>query len=449
MSKQTDKNSEQENREQINENSEQENREQTNENLGQESRTQTDENSEQEKFSEDNKNIQEYALPFEKRRKSNKNRDKTKIESSAYDDLDDYIYQTPVKIRNSKHHHKHHHKKNKGWKKAIIITIIILLILILSAISALLIATNIGKGEMLDENKNAVITVPEEVENYENGKIITYKGKKYQLNENMTSILFMGVDEREFEEDDANYGTNGNADVIMLMTIDTETGKSNLISISRDTMAEIDVYSTEGKYTGTETSQVALAFSYGNGKETSCENEVKAVRRMFYNIPISSYLALDLDSIGTINDAVGGVTVTSPETIGPFKEGESVTLIGDMAETFVRTRNTAELDSNSKRMERQKIYLSGFFNKFIESTKNNIMTPVDLFNSASSYMVTNIDLSKVTYLSGLLMQKNFTDFNLQTIPGEIKQGEVYAEYYVDEDKFLEMFLDIYYTPIED
>ena len=35
-----------------------------------------------------------------------------------------------------------------------------------------------------------------------------------------------------------------------------------------------------------------------------------------------------------------------------------------------------------------------------------------------------------------------------TVPGESKKGEVHAEYYIDEEKFYEMFLDIYYTPVK-
>lgn len=398
---------------------------------------QTDENFEQDKQSETDAQFQDYALPVEKHKRSGKNRNSH--DSSAFDDLDDYVYQTPS---------KHHKKKMKKWKKVIIIILCILLSIILAAISALLIAINVGKGEMLDDNKNAIIALPKDIEYFDNGKIITYKGKKYQLNEDITSVLFMGVDEREFEKDDESYGTNGNADVLMLMTIDTKTGESNIISISRDTMAEINTYSTNGNYIGTETKQIALAYSYGDGEEISCRNEVNAVRRLFYNIPISSYLALDLDSISAINDSIGGVTVTSPETIGPFTEGEEVTLMGDLAESFVRSRSHEDLEGNTRRMERQKVYLSAFFDKFVQSTKNNIMTPLDLFNSAEPYMVTNIDVSKVTYLSSLVLQKNFTDFNLRKLEGEMKQGEIYAEYYIDEEKFFELFLDVYYTPID-
>lgn len=445
----TDKNLEQDKQLEIEENFQQNKQPKTVENLVQNNHPEVSEKLEQNTQTDNDVQFHDFALPVQKHKKSKKNSIKKTHQASAYDDLDDFIYKTPAKGRPSKHHHRHHRKKMKRWKKVIIIILIVLLLIILSAISALIIATNIGRGEMLDGNNDVVINVPKDIVTYRDGKVITYKGKDYKLNENITSILFMGVDEREFEENDSNYGTNGNADVLMLMTIDTETGESNLISIPRDTMADINIYSIDGNYVGTEKRQIALAYSYGNGKETSCENEVTAVRRMFYNIPINSYLALDLDSISAVNDSIGGVTVTSPETIGQFTEGETVTLLGKMAESFVRIRSHEELDANLKRMERQKMYLSGFFDKFIESTKGNIMTPVDLYNSANPYMVSNIDISKVTYLSSLLLQKNFTDFNLQTIDGELKQGEVYAEYYADEEKLFDLFINVFYTQISD
>lgn len=419
---------------------------QTDDNFEQNNQSEAEENSEQNAQFDNDVKFQDFALPVERHKKSKKKKVKNTHTASAYDDLDDFVYKVPAKGRHSKHH-RHHRTKMKRWKKAIIILLIVLIIIIISAISAVMIALNIGRGELLDKNTDVVINIPKDIVTYRDGKVITYKGEDYKLNENITSILFMGVDEREFEKNDSNYGTNGNADVLMLMTIDTETGDSNLISIPRDTMADVNVYSTEGNYVGTEKKQIALAYSYGNGKETSCENEVTAVRRLFYNIPINSYLALDLESISAVNDSIGGVEVTSPETIGQFTEGETVTLLGEMAESFVRTRSHEELDANLKRMERQKIYLSGFFNKFIESTKSNIMTPVDLYNSANPYMVTDINISKVTYFSSLLLQKNFTDFNLQTIEGELKQGDIYAEYYADEEKLFDLFINIFYTQI--
>ena len=49
---------------------------------------------------------------------------------------------------------------------------------------------------------------------------------------------------------------------------------------------------------------------YGDGMELSCERSVAAVSRLFYNLPISGYAAINMGAIPALNDAVGGVQVT-------------------------------------------------------------------------------------------------------------------------------------------
>lgn len=62
---------------------------------------------------------------------------------------------------------------------------------------------------------------------------------------------------------------------------------------------------------------------------------------------IDSYMAADLEIIGSLNDAVGGVAVTIP-TLGmeqadpEFVFGQTVRLDGEQAERFVRFRDTGK-----------------------------------------------------------------------------------------------------------
>mgnify|MGYP001718301415 FL=1 len=94
---------------------------------------------------------------------------------------------------------------------------------------------------------------------------------------------------------------------------------------------------------------------------TSCQYMVDAVSNLFYGMPINGYVALNMNAVGMINDAVGGVTVTVPEDmtqVDPsFAEGAMVTLTGDQALKFTRYRDTEKDFSNNSRMERQKQYL--------------------------------------------------------------------------------------------
>ena len=72
----------------------------------------------------------EYALPVEEKDRGFK-KSGTKRRGSANDDLNDYIYMTPVKNSSS---HKKEKKKKKLWLKILIGILIGLIVLILSGI---------------------------------------------------------------------------------------------------------------------------------------------------------------------------------------------------------------------------------------------------------------------------------------------------------------------------
>ncbi|MGN0509759.1 MAG: LCP family protein [Ruminococcus sp.] len=386
-------------------------------------------------------------------------------EKTIEDDISDYVFTKPHKSKKRKvksysksngesivysqsgnrHSKSKHRKKKKKLKKVLISIGCVFLSLILLAVGTITYLFFKGSSELLDGSYT--ITAPQGVQTQNDGEFVVYKGKTYQYNKNVTNILFMGVDKRELEETEV-LGTGGQADVIVLIAVDTKTGKISMINISRDTMTDVTVYSANGGYVGSETQQICLSYAYGDGKEKSCENTVNSVKRLFYNIPIKTYLALDLDGIAAVNDSVGGVDVTSPETIDTFVKGQNYHLEGKLAESFVRSRNHESADANTLRMQRQQVYVTQFMNKVISATKENITTPVDLFNASSPYTCTNLNPSRVLYLSESIVMSNGMSVEMSTVPGEAKMGETYAEYYVNESEFYELFLSVFYIPVQ-
>lgn len=383
------------------------------------------------------------CIRFEGKRRPIKSDEKT-----IDDDLNDYVFTKPHKTK--KHKSKSHsqstpRKKKKRLKKVLLSIGCVLLGLILLVVGTYTYLFIKGSSELFE--KDYSITAPQGVETQNQGEFVVYNGKTYEYNKNITSILFMGVDKRELEETEVN-GTGGQADVIVLFAVDTKTGKISMINISRDTMTDVTVYSANGGYVGSQEQQLCLAYAYGDGKKTSCENTVNSVKGLFYNIPIKSYLALDLDGIAAVNDSIGGVDVTSPETVGNFVSGQNYHLEGSLAESFVRSRNHESADANTLRMQRQQVYATQFMNKVISATKEKITTPVDLFNSSSPYTCTNLNPSKILYLAQSVVMSNGMSVEMNTVPGEAKMGEIYAEYYVNESEFYELFLNVFYTPVQ-
>lgn len=401
------------------------------------------------------------CIRLEGKRKPVKNDDKT-----INDDINDYVFTKPHKskkrkskshskpngdenieyVQSSRGHYKSKPRRKKKRLKKVLISIgcvfLSLILLVVGTFTYLFIK---GSSELLDGNYS--ITAPQGVETQNDGEFVVYNGKTYQYNKNVTNILFMGVDKRELQKTEVQ-GTGGQADVIVLLAVDTKTGKISMINISRDTMTDVTVYSANGGYVGSEKQQLCLSYAYGNGKETSCENTVNSVQRLFYNIPIKSYLALDLDGISAVNDSIGGVDVTSPETIGSFVQGQNYHLEGELAESFVRSRSHESADANTLRMQRQQIYVKQFMDKVISATKKQITTPVDLFNASSPYTCTNLNPSKILYLAQSVVLSNGMSVEMSTVPGEAKMGETYAEYYVNESEFYELFLSVFYNQVQ-
>lgn len=371
------------------------------------------------------------------------------INGSVKDDLNDYVYLSPrkKKKKRGKSSYKKRRRRMKRWKKAllIIISVILSIILIVFATFGIL----IHKGNQQLHNQEYKIAKPEidDVEVQDDGDYVIYNGKKYELNKDITNILFMGVDKRDESETDV-YGTGGQADFIALGAIDTSTGEAKFININRDTMTDVTLYSEGGSYIGTEKMQLCLAYAYGDTKERSCDNTVNSVERIFYNIPINSYFSLDLAGVATVNDSIGGVDVVSPETVYTFVEGEKYHLDGRMAEHFVRKRDSIKVDANVMRNDRQKVYLKAFMDKFIESTKKDLTTPITVYDASAPYSCTNLNPSKICYLAESVVKSNGLSVEMMNVPGEVKAGEKFAEFYIDEEKFYEMFLDVFYKEIE-
>lgn len=282
------------------------------------------------------------------------------------------------------------------------------------------------------------------------GTTIVYQGRTYELNRNLATILFLGIDHKIQEAE--MVGLGGQSDVILLIAMDTKTGKTRILNISRDTYAEVEAYAADGVYMGTKPLQITTAFAYGNGKETSCENAVRSVSRLLYNLPIRSYLALDMNGIQAANEAVGHVTVNALDDIEmtdgtKFKKGDPIELQGRWLDRYLRTRSKEVVDANAKRMERQVQYVQAFSKLVVEKSKASISFPVDLFSALAPYMVTNLDIPDVTFLSSTFLSHG-AEFTLRGITGTYGVLNSTAVLYPDELDLFEAVLELFYLPVD-
>lgn len=281
-----------------------------------------------------------------------------------------------------------------------------------------------------------------------------HEGEIWQYNEEIMTFLCLGVDARSGISKEKTIGKGGQADAVMLIVVNPHTKQIEIINVNRDSMVEVELYDTEGGYAGTKTLQIALQYAYGDGRIRSCELMEQAVSDLFYGIPIHGYVALDMESIPTINDMVGGVDVVVQEDMTKYKadwyEGASIHLNGKDALLYIREREeeSAELGTNLKRIERQKQYLAQFVNKLKEKTKADITFPLNLYGKVQKHMVTSFSLDEITYLASTLIGYDFSMENVSTIQGEMKMGEKNEEFYVDDEVLRKKIIETFYEKVE-
>ena len=361
----------------------------------------------------------------------------------------------------SSHHHSssgsssHHQsssssstkKKKSKLPTAVKIVIAVLLLLLL------LVAIVIGTFLVLRAQGHKDITTVQDVQ-YE--EVIEYNGHHYKYNDNMATFAFIGVDRRQFlDAEDTDFVGSADADIVV--AVDTETGTSSVVAIPRDTITDINITTASGVFVRTSQAQLCLSYAYGDGQSGSCENTTSAMSRILLNVPIQKYVALDLDGIAPLNDAIGGVTLTAQYDI-PDEDiyaGETVTLRGNAAEAYVRRRDMDSADAAVDRSDRQVQYIKAYAQQLLPSIVKDFSTVSTLYNTAMSYTQTNISLSNVTYMASFLLSKGVDDFATYRLEGEavaipdsLIPGVAHAEFYVDEDNVMETVLAVFYTQID-
>ena len=317
---------------------------------------------------------------------------------------------------------------------------------------------NVDLGPAIGGKENAIpvftevpATAPTEdyVVRLDNGTTLLYQGHTYRLNEDLTTILFLGID-KDIEET-KTIGVGGQSDVMLVIGLDTATGETTVLILSRDLYGQVDVYSVDNQFIGTEPLQITLAYAYGDGKELSCENAVTTVSRLLYGLPISSYLALDMDGILEANELVGGVTLeslvdlTMPDNT-KIREGQTVELHGKNLERYIRSR-THDLEGNSRRMERQRQYMTAFADKVIARSRDNLTFPVELFAALAPYMVTDLDISDVTFLSSTFLSHG-ADISYRSLSGTSDWLNGSSVLYPDEVDLFEAVLQLFYKQVD-
>ena len=339
---------------------------------------------------------------------------------------------------------------SRGQKIALGIVIAVVALLAACGI-ALAVAVNVGNVNLhtLASQWKGAPTEAEPAQEDE-GHTIVYGGDTYRFNENVVSVLVMGLDDEsgyvvdrpEAQCNDANF----------LVTMDTSTNDVSIIAIPRDTQVDVDLYQ-DGKLTVTKLLQLCLAYSTDSGSARKCAlNACASVSRIFYGLPINYYITIDQRALEDASTAVGGVPVKALETIPgtPIVKGQDMLLEGNNAWMYLHYRDCNVDGSAQDRLARQKQFLEALVAKLRTVGASGVL---DVYNSVSDKMDTNIGASEVTYLASCLVSGDSASTEFITLKGKTKiltddDGIEREHVFLKRESIMDAITSVFYTKAE-
>lgn len=241
-------------------------------------------------------------------------------------------------------------------------------------------------------------------------EMITYKNETYVKKGNLETYLIAGIDAPGKVEKVTEYDGTGQCDVLAVIVRDRSTDQCKLLSIDRNTITAVKSLDNDGTYLDTTDIQLSLAHAMGFDQQARAENTVDAVSHLLGDQTIDGYAMVNMGAIQVVNDMVGGVTVTIEDDFSDIdpsmKKGETVTLMGEQAEKYVRSRKEISDGSNQNRMSRQSTYEEAFKPAFRNKCAENSKFPLEVYHAMEDYMTTNISAKKFCRLAILMSDEN-------------------------------------------
>ena len=156
-----------------------------------------------------------------------------------------------------------------------------------------------------------------------------------------------------------------------------------------------------------------------------------------------------MDAVPRLNDLVGGVEVTVLDDFtgvdDTLVKGETVTLHGEQALRYVRSRQSMKDSSNTARMARQRQYVNALIDKVNARREADEKFALKLWDEFSSYVQYNSTDYRMKEMAQKYMEYEFTD--ILTLDGFSNAGEEFMEFHPDEESIRQTVYSLFYQPV--
>jgi polyisoprenyl-teichoic acid--peptidoglycan teichoic acid transferase len=228
-----------------------------------------------------------------------------------------------------------------------------------------------------------------------------------------TKVLTSDLEEDERPKEDLGYHAlvnsfKGLSDTMLLLRFDPQKETVTVLSIPRDTQAEIEGHGIR---------KVNEANYYG-GPALAAES----ISKLLGGVPIDRYVRVNIQGVEKLIDALGGVTLYVPKDMKyqddsqhlyiNLKEGEQH-LDGNKAIQFLRFRYDEFGDIS--RVQRQQTFMRALVEQALKP--QTLLRLPDILEVVRSHLDTNLTVEELAAISGFAAQTKRSNVQMVLLPG--------------------------------
>lgn len=253
------------------------------------------------------------------------------------------------------------------------------------------------------------------------------------------NFLVAGIDRRSNGK--TTSGTMVHADTIIVISVDFENEKVDLISLPRDMFVRVPGH--KGYY------KLNCAFNVGGGMDdpdAGFRALADTAGEVLGGISIPYYIAVDLSSLEKLVDEIGGVDIdvemTYTNAYGRHYDAGLQHLNGVGVVDYCRARKAATVGRNDiGRTNRQRQVMIALYK---EVKNDGILSSLPaIISSFKKGIWTNITVSQMAALANFALQFDPDDVGLHSLPGQLKIHEGWAYHFLDQASRKELIMEVY------
>ena len=246
------------------------------------------------------------------------------------------------------------------------------------------------------------------------------------------NILLLGLDQSEERAEAIPDREDHRTDTIILLSLNLRDSSVDMISVPRDTYA--DIYNTSGKW------KINAAYFHGGGAQGYGYEYSCRTISMLLGVPIDYYICLEFEGLVAIVDAIGGVEYDVEVEIdgnnGIVLHEGLQTLNGEQALVYCKARQHVTSGTDTDRIARQQRFLMTVFRQLRKKGQWNQIG--ELYSSVQKYVDTNLNLEQIAACGGFAMGLADENLRMHTLKGEYMEAYVSKFYVLDQQAKIDL-----------